>query len=259
MRLLANARRLLAGCVDGITADRERMRALRRVVAEHRHPAEQVRRLRGGRQDRQAGARRRRDHPADGARPRVRRARRAHRGPARRGPRRGADDPPVTAREDLRDHRRQRRHRPRVRQPGRGRRRRAAGSCWSAAAPTGPPPRSGGSAPEQPSCRVDSLLCDFADQPAVRRLAEDLLTTCERIDVLVNNAGTVLLPADPDRRRHRVDVRGQPPRRVPAHRAAPRPARRERPGAGRLHLVGRPLLRHDGPRRPRLRARATRS
>ena len=44
---------------------------------------------------------------------------------------------------------------------------------------------------EQPSCRVDSLLCDFADQHAVRRLAEDLLKTCARIDVLVNNAGTV--------------------------------------------------------------------
>ncbi|HEY2878212.1 SDR family NAD(P)-dependent oxidoreductase [Nocardioides sp.] len=44
---------------------------------------------------------------------------------------------------------------------------------------------------ESPRCRVDSLLCDFADQSAVRRLAEDLLRTCDRIDVLVNNAGTV--------------------------------------------------------------------
>jgi NAD(P)-dependent dehydrogenase (short-subunit alcohol dehydrogenase family) len=44
---------------------------------------------------------------------------------------------------------------------------------------------------ELPSCQVDSLLCDFADQHAVRRLAEDLLKTCARIDVLVNNAGTV--------------------------------------------------------------------
>jgi NAD(P)-dependent dehydrogenase (short-subunit alcohol dehydrogenase family) len=34
-------------------------------------------------------------------------------------------------------------------------------------------------------------LCDFADQAAVRRLAEDLLQTCPRIDVLLNNAGTV--------------------------------------------------------------------
>lgn len=44
---------------------------------------------------------------------------------------------------------------------------------------------------ESPSCRTDSLLCDFADQDAVRRLAEDILNTCPRIDVLVNNAGTV--------------------------------------------------------------------
>jgi len=44
---------------------------------------------------------------------------------------------------------------------------------------------------EQPTCRVDSLLCDVADQHAVRRLADDLLRTCARIDVLVNNAGTV--------------------------------------------------------------------
>jgi retinol dehydrogenase 14 len=44
---------------------------------------------------------------------------------------------------------------------------------------------------ESPHCRVDSLLCDFADQSAVRRLAEDLLHTCDRIDVLMNNAGTV--------------------------------------------------------------------
>lgn len=44
---------------------------------------------------------------------------------------------------------------------------------------------------EQPDCGVDSLLCDFADQAAVRRLAEEVLATCDRIDVLVNNAGTV--------------------------------------------------------------------
>jgi retinol dehydrogenase-14 len=43
---------------------------------------------------------------------------------------------------------------------------------------------------EQPACRVDSLLCDIGDQAAVRRLAQDLLATCDRIDVLVNNAGT---------------------------------------------------------------------
>jgi len=44
---------------------------------------------------------------------------------------------------------------------------------------------------ESPACRVDSLLCDLGDQAAVRRLADELLRTCDRIDVLVNNAGTV--------------------------------------------------------------------
>jgi NAD(P)-dependent dehydrogenase (short-subunit alcohol dehydrogenase family) len=44
---------------------------------------------------------------------------------------------------------------------------------------------------EQEDCTVDSFLCDFADQAAVRRLADELLASCERIDVLVNNAGTV--------------------------------------------------------------------
>jgi retinol dehydrogenase-14 len=44
---------------------------------------------------------------------------------------------------------------------------------------------------ESPRCRVDSLLCDLGDQSAVRRLATDLLKTCDRIDVLINNAGTV--------------------------------------------------------------------
>jgi NAD(P)-dependent dehydrogenase (short-subunit alcohol dehydrogenase family) len=44
---------------------------------------------------------------------------------------------------------------------------------------------------ESPQCASDFLLGDFADLGAVRRLAEDLLRTCHRIDVLVNNAGTV--------------------------------------------------------------------
>jgi retinol dehydrogenase-14 len=44
---------------------------------------------------------------------------------------------------------------------------------------------------ESPRVQVDSLLCDFGDLAAVRRLAVDVLSTCDRIDVLVNNAGTV--------------------------------------------------------------------
>jgi NAD(P)-dependent dehydrogenase (short-subunit alcohol dehydrogenase family) len=44
---------------------------------------------------------------------------------------------------------------------------------------------------ESPGVRVDSMLADLGDQAAVRRLAAELLATCDRIDVLVNNAGTV--------------------------------------------------------------------
>lgn len=44
---------------------------------------------------------------------------------------------------------------------------------------------------ESPDTQVDAELCDFADLSAVRRLATDLLASCDRIDVLVNNAGTV--------------------------------------------------------------------
>ncbi|CAA9378534.1 MAG: Fumarate hydratase class II, partial [uncultured Nocardioides sp.] len=68
---------------------------LRRVLPLGRHPAQQVRRLRAGGQDRQEGPRRRRDHPRDGDRDGVRRAGRPHRGAARRCPRRGVDDPPL--------------------------------------------------------------------------------------------------------------------------------------------------------------------
>jgi NAD(P)-dependent dehydrogenase (short-subunit alcohol dehydrogenase family) len=44
---------------------------------------------------------------------------------------------------------------------------------------------------ESPDTRVDSMLADLGDQAAVRRLAAELLETCHRIDVLVDNAGTV--------------------------------------------------------------------
>ncbi len=38
---------------------------------------------------------------------------------------------------------------------------------------------------------VGSFLCDFSSQAQVRHLASEVLATCERLDVLVNNAGTV--------------------------------------------------------------------
>jgi retinol dehydrogenase-14 len=42
-----------------------------------------------------------------------------------------------------------------------------------------------------PDARVESMLCDFASQASVRELAERVLAEQPRIDVLVNNAGTV--------------------------------------------------------------------
>ncbi len=39
--------------------------------------------------------------------------------------------------------------------------------------------------------RVDSVLCDFSSQSSVRALAASVLERYDRIDVLVNNAGTV--------------------------------------------------------------------
>jgi NAD(P)-dependent dehydrogenase (short-subunit alcohol dehydrogenase family) len=41
------------------------------------------------------------------------------------------------------------------------------------------------------SATVESLLCDFSSQESIRKLAGDLRARCERIDVLVNNAGAV--------------------------------------------------------------------
>jgi retinol dehydrogenase-14 len=44
---------------------------------------------------------------------------------------------------------------------------------------------------ESPDVPVESFVCDFASQAAVRELAGELLAAYPRIDVLVNNAGTV--------------------------------------------------------------------
>ena len=64
IRLLANVTRLLADrCVAGIEANEDRCRVLRRVLAVDRHAAEQVHRLRGGGQGRQAGAQGGQDDP----------------------------------------------------------------------------------------------------------------------------------------------------------------------------------------------------
>src|SRR5438128_3861656 len=42
-----------------------------------------------------------------------------------------------------------------------------------------------------PGADVSSLLCDFSRQAEVRRLAEEVSLSFDRLDVLVNNAGTV--------------------------------------------------------------------
>jgi NAD(P)-dependent dehydrogenase (short-subunit alcohol dehydrogenase family) len=44
---------------------------------------------------------------------------------------------------------------------------------------------------ESPDAQVESFICDFASFAAVRDLAAKLLASYPRIDVLVNNAGTV--------------------------------------------------------------------
>lgn len=44
---------------------------------------------------------------------------------------------------------------------------------------------------ESPQASVDSFVCDFASLADVRRLAAEVLAAYPRVDVLVNNAGTV--------------------------------------------------------------------
>ena len=99
IRLLRQRRRLFADrCVDGITANVERCREYAESSPSIVTPLNKLHRLRGGGQGRQAGARRAQDDPPGRARARVRRAGQAHRGAARRGARRPAHDPPLTAR-----------------------------------------------------------------------------------------------------------------------------------------------------------------
>jgi NAD(P)-dependent dehydrogenase (short-subunit alcohol dehydrogenase family) len=46
---------------------------------------------------------------------------------------------------------------------------------------------------ESPGVEVRSFVCDFADLDAVRGLAAHVLETCPRIDILLNNAGTIFM------------------------------------------------------------------
>ena len=77
-----------------------------------------------------------------------------------------------------------------------------------------------------------------------------ILARCDRIDVLVNNAGVVLSESPRDRRRLRGDVRRQPPRALRPHRAAARADQAECPGPHRQRGLDGP---QRGPQGPRLR------
>ena len=196
IRILSTSSRLLAErCVDGITADADRMRRyaesspsvvtpLNRYLGYEEAAKVAKQSLAEGRTIRETGAR-------DG----LRRPRRAHPRPARRGARRRGDDAPVTSPPTA----------PRSARPssspepatGSGARRpasslrRATTSCSSGAAP-----RSRARAAEQiraesPGVPVGAPVCDFASLADVRGLARRLVTAYPRIDVLVNNAGTV--------------------------------------------------------------------
>ncbi|MEN8162253.1 MAG: SDR family NAD(P)-dependent oxidoreductase, partial [Myxococcota bacterium] len=46
---------------------------------------------------------------------------------------------------------------------------------------------------KRPGCNVDIVLADLASQAQIRRVAEEILAACPRIDVLFNNAGLVNL------------------------------------------------------------------
>lgn len=85
--------------------------------------------------------------------------------------------------------------------------------------------------------QVDAFVADLSSQPRVRRLADELLTTLPRIDVLINNAGgywntrhtTRVLEHPPHNSRgDRAHPCPEPSGTVPAHQPAPEAAAIER-------------------------------
>ena len=116
-----------------------------------------------------------------------------------------------------------------------------------------PPPRS---APRRPA--VDVFVADMSSQAEVRRLAGEVLDGLPAARCARQQRRWLLGAPPRHRRRPGAHLRPQPPRPVPAHQAAARPAPGERAGPGGHGLVRRA---GDGPhrlRRPPGRAGTTR-
>ncbi|MEZ5743757.1 MAG: SDR family NAD(P)-dependent oxidoreductase [Sphingomonadaceae bacterium] len=92
---------------------------------------------------------------------------------------------------------------------------------------------------------VTMLVADLSLMSEAARLADEIAALTPRVDVLVNNAGGMASELVLTERRQRCEFRGQPPRPVPADRAAFATAasggagRRAGHGEDRQHLLGR--------------------
>ena len=109
---------------------------------------------------------------------------------------------------------------------------------------------------EVPGAEVAFRRLDLGDLASVREFAAGFGRAYERLDLLVNNAGVMALPAGPHRRRVRDPVRRQPPRALRPDRPAV-PADRRHPRRPRRHrLQHGPRARQHRPRRPQRRPAA---
>ncbi len=139
----------------------------------------------------------------------------------------GIDDIPDQTGRHRRHHRRQLRHRLRGRLvPGPPRRRASCSPGATPARPRRPRDRLLG---QVPGASLDTVALDLASLESVRRAAIEIRARYPRLDLLINNAGVMMPPLRPDRRRLRAAVRHQSPRPLRADRArAAQPARRRR-------------------------------
>ena len=100
--------------------------------------------------------------------------------------------------------------------------------------------------------QVDLFIADLSSQSEVRRLAEEVLHSLSRIDVLINNVGGYWDTRHVTVRRTRTHLRPQPSRAVSAHQLAAGQAQAERAGQGGYGLLQRACLRaHRLQRLPR--------